>query len=80
MLRQAFFLLEVHATVVPLFCQSGKGGEGPVIWLGRKVEALEVFRMVGDIFSQNLRLLRQKKYVKMASIMNICDRFPCEIA
>ena len=48
--------------------------------LGRKVEVLEVLRVVGDIFSPNDWLLRQKKCVKMASIRNSCDRFPCEIA
>ena len=48
--------------------------------VGRKVEVLEVLRSFGDIFSQKLRLLRRKKHVKMASIRNFCDRFPCEIA
>ena len=56
-------------------------GVGPVDnRLGRKVEALEVLRMVGDIFSRKLRLLRRKKYVKMALIRNFCDQFTCEIA
>ena len=49
--------------------------------LGHKVEVLEVLRSFGDIFFQKLRLLRrEKKHVKMASIRNFCDRFPCEIA
>ena len=47
--------------------------------IGHKVELLEVLWSFGDIFSQKLRLLRRKKYVKMASIGNFCDRFPCEI-
>ena len=53
-----------------------RGGET----IGRKVEVLEVLRSFGDIFSQKLRLLGQKKHVKMASIRIFCDRFPCEIA
>ena len=47
------------------------------VW--RKVEVLEVLRSFWDIFSQKLRLLRRKKHLKMASIGNFCDRFPCEI-